>query len=61
MKNAILTMCALLVACTQATPSKPIEATPPEDNLVICAQDAKQCSDGKWVGRSGKNCEFVCN
>lgn len=26
----------------------------------ICTMDAKQCSDGSWVGRSGANCEFVC-
>lgn len=27
---------------------------------VICAQDTHQCADGNWVGRSGSNCQFVC-
>ncbi len=27
---------------------------------VFCTQDAFQCSNGTWVGRSGPNCEFVC-
>lgn len=30
------------------------------DNMVMCPMDAKQCSDGTWVGRSGPSCEFVC-
>ena len=29
-----------------------------KDKDVFCAQDAKQCSDGSYVGRSGPNCEF---
>lgn len=31
-------------------------ATPP----VACTEDAKQCSDGTWVGRTGPKCEFIC-
>lgn len=27
---------------------------------VACTMDAKQCSDGSYVGRTGPNCEFVC-
>ncbi len=27
---------------------------------VACTMDAKMCSDGSYVGRSGPNCEFVC-
>lgn len=27
---------------------------------VMCTADARQCSDGSYVGRSGPNCEFVC-
>lgn len=27
---------------------------------VACTADAKQCSDGSYVGRTGPNCEFVC-
>lgn len=29
---------------------------------VLCTDDAKQCSDGSYVGRTGPNCEFAtCN
>ena len=27
---------------------------------VACTADAKQCTDGSFVGRVGPNCEFVC-
>ena len=27
---------------------------------VACTMDAMQCPDGRWIGRSGPNCEFVC-
>lgn len=30
------------------------------EDMVMCTMDAKQCSDGSWVGRTGPNCEFVC-
>jgi hypothetical protein len=33
----------------QAPPAKP----------VACSQEAKQCPDGSYVGRSGPNCEFA--
>ena len=29
------------------------------DNPVMCTMDAKQCSDGSYVGRTGPNCEFT--
>ena len=33
----------------------------PRDNEVVaCTMDAKMCPDGSYVGRTGKNCEFVC-
>jgi len=60
MKYIILVSAILLAACSQATPSKPIEASPPAENQVMCTQDAKQCPDGTWVGRSGPKCEFIC-
>ncbi len=31
-----------------------------DDSMVVCTQDAMQCPDGSWVGRTGPNCEFVC-
>lgn len=30
------------------------------DEPVFCTMDAFQCPDGLWVGRTGPNCEFVC-
>ncbi|MEI7513262.1 MAG: IPT/TIG domain-containing protein [bacterium] len=27
---------------------------------VACTEEAKQCPDGSFVGRTGPNCEFVC-
>jgi uncharacterized lipoprotein YajG len=47
---------AMLAACTQT--STPDKTQPPQ--TTVCSQDAKQCSDGSWVGRSGPNCEFAC-
>ncbi len=35
---------------------KPIP--PPPTNQIVCAQDAKQCSDGSYVSRTGPKCEF---
>ena len=29
------------------------------ESPVYCTQDAKQCSDGSYVGRQGPNCEFA--
>lgn len=28
------------------------------DNQIACTQEAKQCPDGSYVGRTGPNCEF---
>lgn len=30
------------------------------DDVTFCTMDAFQCPDGSWVGRSGPDCEFVC-
>ncbi|TSC68295.1 MAG: hypothetical protein G01um101456_697 [Parcubacteria group bacterium Gr01-1014_56] len=35
-------------------------STPPVPDSVFCTQDAMQCPDGSYVGRTGPNCEFVC-
>ncbi len=67
MKLAIFISALLLVACMQATSSKPsaqteesTEVIPPADNQVMCTMDATHCADGSWVGRSGPNCQFDC-
>lgn len=28
---------------------------------IACTADAMQCPNGQWVGRTGPNCQFVCN
>jgi hypothetical protein len=36
----------------------PVVPTTPS-TPVVCTQEAKQCPDGSWVGRTGPNCEFT--
>ncbi|MGB7816556.1 MAG: hypothetical protein WBL28_09435 [Methylotenera sp.] len=59
-----LTGCSKVEAPTQprliGPPERIDESTPQSDNQIACAQDAKQCLDGSWVGRSGQKCEFIC-
>lgn len=43
------------------SPTIAIYSSPiPSVSAVMCPQDAKDCGDGKWVGRTGLNCEFIC-
>jgi len=44
----------LMTACEG--PSKP----PVQNNNIVCTEDARECPDGSWVGRSGPHCEFIC-
>ncbi len=32
----------------------------PSPRTGVCTEDAMQCPDGSWVGRSGPSCQFVC-
>ncbi len=52
----IACICSWCAACAQY-PSK----QPPSEEQIMCTQDAKQCQDGSWVGRSGPHCEFICS
>ena len=36
------------------------DGTIDEGCTTACTQDAYQCPDGTWVGRTGLDCEFVC-
>lgn len=50
-------------ACSPTTPSpktSPVETAPPAETQIMCTQDAQQCPDGSWVGRTGEKCEFIC-
>ncbi len=31
-----------------------------KDTAAACTQDAMQCPDGTWVGRTGADCSFAC-
>ncbi|TSC90196.1 MAG: Uncharacterized protein G01um10145_300 [Microgenomates group bacterium Gr01-1014_5] len=44
----------------QGKQSLPIALVSPSPESVVCTQDALQCPDGSYVGRTGPNCEFVC-
>jgi len=58
MYKAVFTLTLLtatVTACTQT--SAPDEVT---QLKVACTEEAKQCPDGSFVGRSGPHCEFIC-
>jgi hypothetical protein len=45
----------------RVTAPQPTELVPtPLPEETICTQDAMQCPDGSYVGRTGPSCEFVC-
>lgn len=65
MTSKLLLSCLLLMpmisACSSAATTAPQKTAPvaPTES-VMCTQDAMQCPDGRWVGRSGPACEFKC-
>lgn len=55
MHKAVIALLAVsAVACTQT--SAP-DTTQPG---IACTEEARQCPDGSFVGRSGPQCEFIC-
>jgi hypothetical protein len=44
---------------TSTDPIAPINPEPPVSSPTACTMEAKLCSDGSSVGRSGPNCEFA--
>lgn len=38
---------------------RPAQEEPAQEEPVFCTMDAKLCSDGSYVGRTGPNCEFA--
>ncbi len=63
LKIGIILSILTLSSCANTAstiPTKVIESTPSTDTQTMCTQDAMQCSDGTWVGRTGTHCEFVC-
>lgn len=54
----VLSALANYLTTTVHAPATEQAATTTTD--AVCAEDAMQCPDGLFVGRSGPNCEFVC-
>jgi hypothetical protein len=55
-----------LLFTNSANPSSVVQNTPsansgaPQNHIQqICTEEAKQCPDGSWVGRTGPNCSFA--
>ena len=53
-KIALVLLAATADGCSQTS----YPDTPPPS--VACTEEAKQCPDGSFVGRSGPHCEFIC-
>jgi hypothetical protein len=49
----------ILTSCAKT--NLPGQETTDSRDSVMCTQEAKQCPNGKWVGRTGPQCEFKCD
>ncbi len=59
MKNILLALALIVIAgVVYFLWTKPVVPGMEEDQ-VVCTQDAMECPDGSYVGRSGPNCEFA--
>jgi hypothetical protein len=47
-----------LVYASLSNPDRPADNSPTSTEPVVCTMEAKLCSDGSYVGRTGPNCEF---
>ena len=52
---ALATTLFILQGCNSANPV----TSPNDGGGIACTQEAKQCPDGSYVGRSGPRCEFA--
>lgn len=63
----MIALCVVGVVCTKYvhlmpwSPDRPIPSTDTSDTEypVYCTQEAKQCPNGSYVGRTGPDCEFA--
>ena len=53
LSTLLILVFASLAGCHRET------VKPPTDDRVMCTMEAKICSDGSAVGRSGPHCEFA--
>ena len=60
-RNSLIAIAALLILTGVGCTAKNANTQPstPEPEPVFCTQEAKQCPDGSYVGRTGPNCEFT--
>ena len=56
---ALVPVIALFASAVFFLQSASAQSIVPQQGTV-CTQDAMQCPDGSWVGRSGPNCTFAC-
>lgn len=54
---AVLILIGILIAINYD--KKQAVAPVPGDDTVVCTQEAKQCPDGSYVGRTGPQCQFA--
>ncbi len=60
MKTYAIVVIALLLVGGGAYAYSQMDAAETENGAaVVCTMDAKLCSDGSYVGRTGPNCEFA--
>lgn len=56
---AIIGAIAVIVTGTFALAYLAVQSGTPPGGMVACTAEAKQCPDGRYVGREGPNCEFA--
>ncbi|WP_157889188.1 hypothetical protein [Herminiimonas arsenitoxidans] len=62
LKNMATLFALLAVTACSSTPVKQAAPEPSSgSNVTMCTMDIKQCPSGKSVGRSGPQCQFVCD
>ena len=49
----------IFVVLLTFTGCRPSSVSLPPQEQVVCTQEARECPDGSFVGRSGPNCEFA--
>ena len=58
--TTLLSLCLLApVGCAIDGDDEKVAETEGELSSRVCQQDAMQCPDGSWVGRTGPNCKFA--
>lgn len=56
-----LLIIGIIIILVWASTSRRSTSLPDTSDQTMCTLDARQCPDGSYVGRTGKNCEFICS